>query len=965
MNRLWPKIGAAASLLWALTPLLKAEMATRRWGTPPAGPPSAKVKTPRPKPPTCYVPKTTGRPKLDGKLDDDVWRKATMYRLGRTLAGSTNIAQPTEVRLLRDDRTLYVAFRCTEPLLGKLRAPRRGHDGPVWQDDSVEIFISPGGTYYQYGINAVAGTYDSHVKDASWNSGFQAAAGREPDAWTLEIAIPLAKMRGQGKGPVVWTVNFTRNRHAAGQREEMTWSPTYSDNSHAPGWFGKMLFKDPPEKPKRPVVKKGAVTILPAQGGQGVVRFDLSDLTKGTRVYRADLLIFRTARVAGRMPEALIDIEIHPLFSKFDGRGRPNVSGKPLRLRAPWYDRFDVTEAVRKWVSGRDNGGFFVKACPFWNAKATCLDVAYEGKAEGVPQQVAGVKAAHRAGQTFLTWKEVDPLITTDETTWGEIRRKLSAGAAACRYRIYQHAKPITAANLHEGRLLGEVGPLSAYNVNARNKEYLIGRAMVESDEMGELARDYNGYMHKWTMDHPRMDRYPVRRFVIDEKAGPLPVGTGLYVHTAASPGRRHYAVVTAVNGVENTRDIAPANAPRQAVTETVGPPRPVRQGRGIWGPYFDYPGTRWVYVQWCAPPLAPRPNMYFNWSVLIPPKVKPKAPAELYFHPSGYSYAQPGKKMLLDSIQIAAHDHPPSGWYGFNDAWGTLKSYASGVVRDHTQRRILAFLEWARGRFDIDGDRILAVGSDGAAALALDHRDVFSYVLITRFDRAGVLEPKAAGKFADAWGPKSRRIQDQDGRSEWRWADLDLLALANPGSDLPLFVCRGPSWGHVKGWGKGRGRFYSAMHKAGQPLVAHWAWGGKLERPDKYTGLWRGLGIHRNSALPAFAKCSLDVEGEGSGNTNAGFSWKDIRDTPDGFEVTILSRPCTFDMTPRRLRRFRVKPGQMLQWVAAPLPDRRGKKAAPQSGQVKVDSDGIVTLRGLSIPRESPGVNVKIARAK
>ena len=51
MNRLWPKIGVVASLLWAVTPLLKAEMATRRWGTPPAGPPNTKGNTLRPKPP--------------------------------------------------------------------------------------------------------------------------------------------------------------------------------------------------------------------------------------------------------------------------------------------------------------------------------------------------------------------------------------------------------------------------------------------------------------------------------------------------------------------------------------------------------------------------------------------------------------------------------------------------------------------------------------------------------------------------------------------------------------------------------------------------------------------------------------------------------------------------------------------------------------------------------------------------
>jgi hypothetical protein len=141
-------------------------------------------------------------------------------------------------------------------------------------------------------------------------------------------------------------------------------------------------------------------------------------------------------------------------------------------------------------------------------------------------------------------------------------------------------------------------------------------------------------------MNHPRMDRYPVPRFVIDERGGPLPVGTGLYVAQPRRPGRRYYAVVSCRRGVANLRDLSGQNAPGQPVDETVGTGVPVRQGKGLWGPYFDYLGTRWVYVQWCGPPLAPKPNMYFNWSVLIPPETGGKLPAELYFHPDGYSYA-------------------------------------------------------------------------------------------------------------------------------------------------------------------------------------------------------------------------------------------------------------------------------------------------------------------------------------
>jgi hypothetical protein len=92
------------------TSLASAEMVTRRWGTPPAGPPSAKATAPRAEPPTCYVVAAATPPRIDGKLDDEVWQKAQAYSLARTLDGAGTAAEPTEVRLLRDDQRLYLAF---------------------------------------------------------------------------------------------------------------------------------------------------------------------------------------------------------------------------------------------------------------------------------------------------------------------------------------------------------------------------------------------------------------------------------------------------------------------------------------------------------------------------------------------------------------------------------------------------------------------------------------------------------------------------------------------------------------------------------------------------------------------------------------------------------------------------------------------------------------------------------------
>ena len=573
-------------------------------------------------------------------------------------------------------------------------------------------------------------------------------------------------------------------------------------------------------------------------------------------------------------------------------------------------------------------------------AVLTCVVLAGAGAA-------TGVEAFHRAGQTFITWPEVEKLPGGAKLTWGVARQILAKSKIT--YRIYAHDRPITAANRAGAKQIGEVGPLSGYNLNGRNVEYLIAQAMIKTDEVGELARNYNGFVYRWHMDDPRMNRYPLKRFVIDEKAGPLPPGTGLFVAHPKKAGVRYYAVV-ARDGKETA-----ISALAKPVTETVGTGEPVCQGDGLRGPYFDYPGRRKVYVQWCGPPVAPKP-MYFNWSVLVPPDCAKRAPVELYFHSGNYSYARPSLKLMRRSIQIAPHDWPFSGWHGYRDAKGT--------VGNHTQRRMVAFLEWAKKKLPVDPDRIIAVGGDGAAMLALSYPDMFAYVIVTGFG-SGVLNPKAAKKYAAVWGPKSAENKDDAGRGNWEWAELDKVLLARQGVDLPLFVCRGRSWGGVKGWGKGRGRFYTAMKKARQPLFAHWAWGGRMFPPDKFTSLWRGLDITRKTPVPAFANSSADAEGEGRGQTNSIYAWRDIKDAPDAFEITITGGASTFDLTLRRVQNFRPKPGETLEWgvVYPPLP--RVEAPKPVSGTVTVDKFGLITLKQLKLARRSGAMRLKMTRAK
>ena len=699
------------------------------------------------------------------------------------------------------------------------------------------------------------------------------------------------------------------------------------------------------------------VKITKAKDGH-LLTVKIAGLGKGTRIYSARL---RAARGTVKDPAVLMtDIEI------FAGKA---ATGKSLSLVGPAYDAFDATDAVRKALAAGGELNLFVKTFPAWRQEATRLEVTYDGDPPAVPSAVSGLEALHRAGQTFLTWKEVSPLVTAEKATWGEYRKALAGAKEPITYRIYAHAKPIDAKSVLQAELLGEVGPLSCWNVNGRNMEYLIGQAMIKSDEMGELARGTGHYMYTWGPNHSRMDRYPLQRLVVDEKGGPLPPGTGLYVASPAKAGKRYYAVVSCKAGVENLAAFGKGNSLSRPVAETVGTGVPVHQGQGLWGPFFDYSGRRQVYVQWAGKPLVPRDNMYFNWSVLVPPGLEKgrKAPLELYFHTGNFSYAKPRMKLMRGSIQIAPHDWPFSGWYGFNEAVGTLRNYGSARVGSHTQRRIIAFLEWAKKTFPIDAERIVLPGSDGAALLALNYPEIFSYVLINKFSNLA-LDAKPGGPLDLAWGPKCPQVKDDSGRSNWEWAMLDQIVLASRKRDLPLIYCRGYSWGpFVRRFARGKGRFYTAMRKANQPVVADWTWAsGQLIRPDRHTGLWRGLDITATTPMPAFANCSTDHNSEGNGQTNLAMGWQPIKETPDAVEAVVSNRGgATFDLAIRRLSKFKVKPAQRLRWEAISAKDPRGRAAPPpQEGVAVVDADGVFVIRGLKVAGRL-ALTVKVTRAK
>ncbi|KKL88242.1 hypothetical protein LCGC14_1926670, partial [marine sediment metagenome] len=221
--------------------------------------------------PALWVPRSAA-PKIDGKLADGVWAKARPVAFRFLTGRAAPPEAPTVAKVLCDGSKVYFAFDCTEGDMARLTAAGKKRDDPVWQGDTVEVFLDPDHRqdpkgYYHIAVSPAGVTMDTRGGDAAWNPKIEVATTRSPGGWKVELALPLSELGlSSGKVPTVWGLNLTRYRPeiAAGKpklgtlvphswpvdepdklrmSEDTGWSPTLSDSSHWPERFGHAVFE--------------------------------------------------------------------------------------------------------------------------------------------------------------------------------------------------------------------------------------------------------------------------------------------------------------------------------------------------------------------------------------------------------------------------------------------------------------------------------------------------------------------------------------------------------------------------------------------------------------------------------------------------------------------------------------------------------------------------------------------------
>ena len=159
------------------------------------------------------------------------------------------------VRACYDEGALYLSAVCFEPEMAKLQAAVTTRDGPIFDDDCLEISLGAAPdaqTYRHYAFNALGAYYDGTAATgpqgvrvrSEWDSDVTVAAKRLPDRWVLEACIPFAELgMTPPKAGDIWLFNAAREHRLAGRPPEFsTWAALPGTSFHQPSAFARLQF---------------------------------------------------------------------------------------------------------------------------------------------------------------------------------------------------------------------------------------------------------------------------------------------------------------------------------------------------------------------------------------------------------------------------------------------------------------------------------------------------------------------------------------------------------------------------------------------------------------------------------------------------------------------------------------------------------------------------------------------------
>lgn len=187
--------------------------------------------------------RTSQRPRLDGRLDDEAWRDCLPANLIDIDADKAD--WPAAVMLTYDEEFLFVAARCCKApgALYPSAGPRRSRDPDLNDRDRIELLIDVDrdySTYYRLAIDHRGWALDECVGVVAWDPDWYIAAAEDESSWTIEAAMPWSELCAQPPDDrTVWALGLQRVIPGAGFQ---SWSRP-ADPAVTPTGFGLLRFR--------------------------------------------------------------------------------------------------------------------------------------------------------------------------------------------------------------------------------------------------------------------------------------------------------------------------------------------------------------------------------------------------------------------------------------------------------------------------------------------------------------------------------------------------------------------------------------------------------------------------------------------------------------------------------------------------------------------------------------------------
>ena len=158
-------------------------------------------------------------PVLDGRLDDAAWQQAAVIEDLHTVVSDqyAEASEQSRIYVAYDDDALYLAARFFDRQPDKVVAKVLRRNDVSFGEDGFTVTLDPydqGRSGYAFDVNpngmrSEAIYVDADRQNWDWEGIWDAAARRDEEGWTAEVAIPM-KTLSFDPARDSWGINFTR-----------------------------------------------------------------------------------------------------------------------------------------------------------------------------------------------------------------------------------------------------------------------------------------------------------------------------------------------------------------------------------------------------------------------------------------------------------------------------------------------------------------------------------------------------------------------------------------------------------------------------------------------------------------------------------------------------------------------------------------------------------------------------------